>query len=367
MHERWRCIDCSLVEIWHGLDKVAPDFGDTAVTIGVFDGIHRGHRVLVDRTVAAAAAHGYKSVLVTFDPNPAALFAPDGGPVALTTIARRAELVAAAGVDAMLVIPFTKEFAGLSPEEFVREVLGRTLQAKQVFVGQNFSYGKKAAGNAETLQTQGAELGIDVTVVPLVDVHGKGAEPEGAEGEMNSPESPKVEAGELTRVSSTVVRGLLAEGQVGQAAGCLGYFYRLDGAVVHGQGRGGAELGYPTANLEITDGLALPADGVYAAWFSVSPTEQLPEADITGDIAFGVRYPAAVSIGSNVTFGEHIRTVEAYIIGRSGNIYGAQGHLEFVERIRGMEKFDSVAALVARMRQDVEETLSILENHNYHC
>jgi riboflavin kinase/FMN adenylyltransferase len=330
-----------LVEIWNGLDKVPADFGDSVVTVGVFDGIHRGHQQLINQTVQDAKARGVKSILMTFDPNPVALFAPDKVPPALSTVSRRAELVEAAGIDAMLVVAFDKKFASIPADEFVSSVIRDQLHAKAMFVGQNFTYGQKAKGNAETLPEHGRAAGVDVTIVDLVEVTAEGT---------------------TDRDSSTRIRGLLNDGAVAAAAKCLGYYYRVDGRVIPGQGRGGAQLGFPTANIDFAEGLAIPADGVYAAWFTAQPTEARPEADDKGNIEFGERYPAAVSVGTNVTFGDTDRTVEAYVIDREANLYGTYGQIEFVRRIRGMEKFDSVDALIERMNQDVVDTKAILDD-----
>ncbi|MBC6822692.1 bifunctional riboflavin kinase/FMN adenylyltransferase [Corynebacterium sp. LK33] len=327
------------VEIWYGLDNAPEDLGDTVVTIGVFDGIHLGHKRLIAAAVSDARARGVKSLLMTFDPNPVALFAPDKVPPALSTVSRRAELAEAEGIDAMLVVPFDKNFSSIPAEDFVRTVVRDKLNAQAVFVGQNFTYGQKAAGTAETMPEHGRKCGVDVTIVDLLDV---------------------TAADSTERVSSTRIRGLLADGAVSAAASCLGYFYRVDGDVIPGQGRGGAQLGFPTANIDFAEGLAIPADGVYAAWFTVQPTAARPEPDPKGDIEFGVRYPAAVSVGTNVTFGDTDRTVEAYVIDRHADLYGTAGQVEFVDRIRGMEKFDSVEKLIDRMNQDVADTEAIL-------
>ncbi|ALA67237.1 bifunctional riboflavin kinase/FAD synthetase [Corynebacterium lactis] len=329
------------MEIWHGLDNVPADFGDAVVTIGVFDGVHKGHKILVRSAVEEAAARGAKSIMMTFDPNPVALFAPDKVPAGLSTVERRAELAEAQGVDAMLVIAFDKSFASIEPEEFVRVVLGEKLHAKAVYVGENFTYGKMAKGTSESMPGHGEKFGIDVTIVPLLDVEADGV---------------------VERVSSSRIRDLLADGAVEAASDCLGYYYRVDGRVIHGQGRGGAQLGFPTANIDFAEGLAVPADGVYAAWFRATATDLRPTPDANGDIEFGVRYPAAVSVGSNVTFGDTHKTVEAFVIDRHADLYGVDGHIEFVGRIRGMEKFDGLEALIERMNQDVAETRTILEN-----
>lgn len=327
------------MDIWNGLADVPSDLGETVVTIGVFDGLHKGHRILVDAAVAEAARRGVTTVLMTFDPNPVALFAPDKVPPSLSTIARRAELAEATGIDHMLVLTFDREFSQIEAPDFVKDILADKLHAQAVLVGANFTYGSKAKGTSETLPIHGAENNIDVTIVDLLNVDADGVD---------------------ERVSSTRVRALLAEGSIAAANECLGYTFRVDGEVVRGQGRGGAQLGYPTANIDFQEGLALPADGVYAAWFTALPTDARSEPDPEGNIEFGIAYPAAVSVGSNVTFGDTHRTVEAFVLDRHADLYGVAGQVAFVDRIRGMEKFDGIDELIERMDKDVVETREIL-------
>ncbi|MEJ5919650.1 MULTISPECIES: bifunctional riboflavin kinase/FAD synthetase [unclassified Corynebacterium] len=323
------------MEIWHGLEHVPATLGDTVVTIGVFDGIHQGHQQLISQTVEHARERGLPAVLMTFKPHPIALFAPDRAPAALATYDRRAELAEALGIDYFLIVDFTREFASIEPAAFVSDILGKTLHAKAVFVGENFSYGAKAAGTTETMPEHGKAAGIDINVVTLLTCEGE-------------------------RVSSTRVRECLADGDVAGAAQCLDRPHRIEGEVVHGQGRGGAQLGFPTANIDYSEGLAVPADGVYAAWFRVEPGQHRTDIDPDGDIEFGVAYPAAVSVGTNVTFGDTERTVEAFVIDRSANLYGLYGSIDFIQRIRGMEKFDGIEPLIERMNLDVEQTREFL-------
>lgn len=323
------------MDIWHGIEQVPAELGDTVVTIGVFDGIHLGHRRLIGRAVERARELGVPAVLVTFDPHPIAVFAPEKAPATLATWPRRAELAEEIGIDAMLVLRFDRELAAMSPEDFVGDILAGTLHAKAVMVGENFTYGHKAAGTTETLPGQGAAHGIEVEIVELL-----------------------AEGGD--RVSSTRVRGHLAEGNVAAAADCLGRPHRVTGEVIHGQGRGGAQLGFPTANIDVAPGLAVPADGVYAAWFTASEGPERTDVDADGDIELGSAYPAAVSVGTNVTFGDTARTVEAFILDRSADLYGLTGSIDFVGRIRGMEKFDGIDPLIERMNLDVAETRAIL-------
>ncbi|WP_295624210.1 bifunctional riboflavin kinase/FAD synthetase [uncultured Corynebacterium sp.] len=323
------------MDIWHGIDNVPADIGDTVVTIGVFDGIHLGHRRLIGTAVERARALGVPAVLMTFDPHPIAVFAPDRAPATLATWSRRAELAREMGIDAIVVLRFDLELAAMSPEDFVGVILADKLHARVVLVGENFTYGHKAAGTTETLPGHAAAHGIDVEVVELLS-----------------------EGGE--RVSSTRVRGHLADGDVAAAAECLGRPHRLTGEVIHGQGRGGAQLGFPTANIDVAPELAVPSDGVYAAWFTAEEGPSRTDVDPDGDMELGVRYPAAVSVGTNVTFGDTARTVEAFIIDRSADLYGLTGSIDFVDRIRGMVKFDGVEPLIERMNLDVVEAKKIL-------
>ncbi len=330
-----RCRRVGRVDIWHGLENVPADLGDTVVTIGVFDGIHRGHRSLIGAAVDEARALGVPSVLMTFDPHPVALFAPDRAPATLATHERRAELAADLGIDHILVLKFDRAQAAVEPADFVADILHGTLNAHAVFVGENFTYGHKAGGDTTTLPGHAEPFGIDVHVVDLMQLEGE-------------------------RVSSTRVRGHLADGDVAAAAECLGRPHRVTGEVIHGQGRGGAQLGFPTANIDFPDGLAIPADGVYAAWFTATEGPERTDVDADGDIEIGVAYPAAVSVGTNITFGDTARTVEAFIIDRSADLYGLTGSIDFVERLRGMEKFDGIEPLIERMNLDVTETRRIL-------
>lgn len=327
------------MEKWQGLEQVPADLGETVVTIGVFDGIHLGHQQLIHEAVADGKSRGLPVVLMTFAPNPIALFAPDKAPASLTTLDRQAELAAALGIDALLVVRFDREFAAISPEDFVAQILADKLHAVSVFVGENFNYGAKAAGSSETLPEHCAPHGIEAHVVKLV----------------------QVEAGGVTdRVSSTRIRACLDDGDVAAAATLLGRPHRIEGEVVHGQGRGGAQLGFPTANIDFSDGIAVPLDGVYAAWFTAEAGPGRADEDADGDIEFGVAYPAAVSVGTNVTFGDTARTVEAFILDRNADLYGTHGSIDFIGRIRGMEKFDGIEPLIERMNLDVVDTRDIL-------
>ena len=309
------------MQLWRDLDEVpgAGDLGRTVVTIGNFDGVHRGHRAVVRRAREVADRVGVDRVVaVTFDPHPFAVLRPDHAPVQLTTVDERATLLAEAGIDDVLAVPFTTELAAWSPERFVVDILVETLHAAAVVVGANFRFGRKASGDTRTL----ADLGrTHDFVTDTIDLDG----------------GPQV-------WSSTYVRTCLAAGDVTGAAEALGRPVTVTGAVQRGDQRG-RELGYPTANVAATG--AVPADGVYAGWVHGVVDEPLP---------------AAVSVGTNPTFeGERERRVEAYVLDRDDlDLYDRVVTVELVEKVRGMARFDGVEELLEAMAGDVARTRQVL-------
>jgi riboflavin kinase/FMN adenylyltransferase len=310
----------SSVQVWRdGTGGVPADAGRTVVTIGVFDGVHRGHQRIVYRALARAAELRLPAVAVTFEPLPESVVRPVDKPALLTTLPRRLELLGELGIDAVYVIDFNEEFSQRSPEEFVQSVLVDQLRAVDIVVGANFRFGRRAAGDVATLAEIGGAAGFMVDPIQLA----------GPISDPYSEASSKV-------YSSSWIRERVAAGDVEAAADALGRPYRLEGRVVHGDHRG-RELGYPTANLDVAPDLAIPADGVYAGWLN--------------------DMPAAISIGTNPTFAGTGRRVEAYAIDQVGlDLYGATVTLDFVARVRPMVTFDSVDALVAQMALDVEES-----------
>jgi riboflavin kinase/FMN adenylyltransferase len=310
------------LQVWRGLDSVG-EVGPCVVTVGVFDGVHRGHAMLLRRTVEHATARGHMPVALTFDPHPMSVVRPERAPLLLTTIAERVHLLGAAGAEGVLVVPFTPAVAAVPAREFAHSVLVDTLHASMVVVGADFHFGARAYGDVPMLRSVGAEFGFEVDAI---EVQSDGTE----------------------RLSSTRVRELLVAGNVEEAAGILGRPHSVTGPVITGHQRG-RDLGFPTANIASPKGIALPADGVYACWFSDARTED------------GKPMPAAVSIGTNPTFGVWERSIEAYVLDRDDlDLYGHDATVSFVTRLRGMEKFDSVPALVEQMHLDVEETRRVL-------
>ncbi|GAA4849159.1 bifunctional riboflavin kinase/FAD synthetase [Kitasatospora terrestris] len=309
---------------WHGLEEIPGDWGRSVVTIGSFDGVHRGHQLIIGRVVERARELGAKSVVVTFDPHPSEVVRPGSHPPLLAPQPRRAELIEQLGVDAVLVLPFTAEFSKESPEYFVRSVLVDALRARLVVEGPNFRFGHKAAGDVALL----AELGrADDFEVEVLDLQVRGA------------------AGDGEPFSSSLCRRLVAEGDLAGVAEILGRPHRVEGEVVRGAQRG-RELGFPTANVDTVQHSAIPADGVYAGWLT----------------AAGERMPAAISVGTNPTFDGTSRTVEAYAIDRVGlDLYGLHVAVDFLAYLRGMEKFDSIDALLERMADDVKRARELTE------
>lgn len=281
----------------------APAWPDTAVAIGNFDGVHCGHRALL-ATARALASH---VVALTFDPHPSALLAPATAPAALTSLERKLELLAEAGADAIVIEPFTRTLAALSPDAFITEIVLRALSARAIVVGYDFTYGARRAGTVEHLRAHGTRAGIAVDVVAPVEV-----------------------GGEI--VSSTRIRAALAAGDVELAAKLLGRPWDVDGVVVHGAKRGRA-LGVPTANIAPTSPLPL-RPGIYA---------------VTLD-----GRPAVASLGTNPTFvAGNALVLEVHVLDFDGDLYDRHVRVAFVARLRDEARFASVDALLAQIRADI--------------
>ncbi|NEE00038.1 bifunctional riboflavin kinase/FAD synthetase [Phytoactinopolyspora halotolerans] len=335
---------------WTDLGQIPPGFGPSVVTIGNFDGVHRGHQSVLGRMVADARRVGAQSVAVTFDPHPSTLHQPGRAPELITGVSDRLELMAETGLDAVLVQNYTWEFAKQSPEEFVHRFLVDGLRAVTVVVGQDVRFGWENAGDLSTMLALGERYGFSVEVI-----------------EDLSPPGP---SSERRRWSSTWIRELLAAGEVREAADILGRPHRMRGVVVRGDARG-RELGFPTANLSSDSAGMVPADGVYAGWLTRVSRASTPgesaaassgesAADEAADEA-ATRLPAAISIGTNPTFDGLTRRVEAYVIDRTDlDLYDDEVLLEFVERLRPTLRFDSVDELITTMNADVAAAREIL-------
>lgn len=325
---------------WRGLDAAPAGWGRCVVTIGVFDGVHRGHRQIIGRAIERARAAGEPSVVVTFDPHPSEVVRPGSHPAQLTTTRFKADLLEAIGVDVVQVLPFTHALSQHGPEQFAHDVLVSGLHASAVVVGESFRFGHRAAGDVSLLTTLGRRFGFAVEGVPLL----RRAEPAGLGSTAGSTVGSTVgSTGEATAWSSTLVRTLVAAGDVESAAVALTREHRVEGLVVRGDQRG-RELGYPTANLAPVPHAAVPADGVYAG--------RLVRTGRAGE----ERLPAAISIGTNPTFEGRERRVEAYVLDFSGDLYGEAVALDLTARLRPTLTFDGVGDLVEQMARDVERT-----------
>lgn len=308
------------MDIVRGLEALPLPDGPSVVTVGFFDGVHLGHQQVLRRTVEAAREQGARSVAVTFDRHPREILTPGSEPRLLTTVERKAGLIEDTGIDVLLVLAFTEELSRVPAEAFVRDVLVKGLHAVHSRVGANFTFGHKAAGTVQTLHEVGAPLGMTADEVELFTFDGR-------------------------IVSSSSIRDALASGDLVWPTTALGRRVVVDGEVVSGAGRGKG-LGYPTANLRTWPRLLLPGQGIYAG---------------VAELFDGSRYPAAIDVGTNPTFGVEPLHVEAFLLDfPDANLGGQQLAVEFWERLRDEVRFDSVDDLVAAIADDVDRTRSIV-------
>jgi riboflavin kinase/FMN adenylyltransferase len=319
------------VQRWRGLEAVPTGWGRSVVTVGVFDGVHRGHQKLIGRAVQRGRERDLPAVVVTFDPHPAELVRPGSHPARLTSLSRRADLVAELGVQAFCVLPFSVELSRTPPAEFAHEVLVERLHAADVVVGRNFTFGHRAQGDVPMLTTLGERFGFGVEGLDLITDDG-------------------------VTFSSTYIRACIDAGDMDAAAVALGRPHRVEGVVVHGDRRG-RELGFPTANISTPPYTALPADGVYAGRFAIGANGAGPDHPAKSRLL-----PAAISVGTNPTFSGRERTVEAYVLDVDEDFYGFEVAVDFVHRLRGMERYDSIDELIAQMHADVARTRELIDD-----
>ena len=305
-----------MTAVVRGLEAVGHE--PSVVTIGNFDGVHRGHQVLLRRAVALAERNGARSVAVTFDPHPAVLLRADAAPPRLQTLEDRVATLAAAGLDTVLVLPFTRELASSTPAAFVAEVLAGSLAAVRVVVGTNFRFGAKAAGDVVTLLELGEQHGFAPEAVTLLEMDGR-------------------------RISSSAIREHLQDGDLAWATVALGRPYQLGGIVIRGDGRGRG-IGFPTANLALDPDLVVPATGVYAGHALLD----------------GSWVPAVTNVGLRPTFDGTTRTVEVHLLDVDRDLYGQQLAFRFLHRLRSEQRFDGVEALVAQIGADVARARGLL-------
>jgi riboflavin kinase/FMN adenylyltransferase len=297
----------------------------TVLTIGAYDGVHLGHRAVIEEVRRLAAERGCRSAVVTFDRHPAQVVRPESAPRLLTDLDQKLELLAETGVDATVLVHFDEERSHESPEDFVREVLVECLRVRAVVVGEDFHFGHHRRGNVALLRELGAEAGFQVEPLELL---------------------PRTD-GVPEPVSSTAIRRALAGGDVDVAARLLGRPFEARGIVVTGDQRGRL-LGFPTANVEVPNQLCLPADGVYAGWY------ERPDGSIQ---------PCAINLGRRPTFYEHAEhsLLEAHLLDFQDDLYGERARVRFVAFLRSERKFDGIDALVTQLKHDVEAARAALE------
>jgi riboflavin kinase/FMN adenylyltransferase len=300
------------MDVRHGLDALPLDDRPSVATVGFFDGVHRGHQAVFDRVHAEARARDVRSVAVTFDRHPREVLTPGREPRLMTTVERRAELIAACGIDVLVVLPFDRDFSMVPADAFVADILVGGVHAVHAAMGANFTFGFKALGTMENLSQLGRPFGLTSEAVPLVEIEGR-------------------------TVSSTSIREALAAGDLAWPREALGRRFVLDGEVVTGHGRGKG-LGYPTANLRTWPRLLLPGQGIYAG---VAEHR-------------GLRYRTAFDVGTNPTFGVEPLHVEAFLLDYEGrDLPGEPLSIEFWARVRDEQKYDDIEALVAAIARDV--------------
>jgi riboflavin kinase/FMN adenylyltransferase len=306
------------MDVLTGVDSLPIEAESTAVTVGFFDGVHRGHQAVLGRTVDVAADRGLTSVAITFDRHPREILTPGREPQLLTTPETKTRLIAGLGIDVLAILEFTEQFSRWPPEEFVRRVMLDGLHIRHAVVGSNFTFGHRAAGTLAALADLGAARGFSVEGVALLEIGGR-------------------------PVSSSSIRQALADGDLGWPREALGRRYTVEGTVVPGAGRG-AGLGFPTANLEVWPRILLPGEGVYAA-----------KADLDGEA-----HVAAVNVGTNPTFGGEPLHVEAHLLDFDGDIMGRRMAVEFWERLRDEVRFDLPEDLARQIKYDVERTRALV-------
>ena len=298
----------------------------SVITIGAYDGVHRGHQAVIDEVKQLAAECDCRSVVVTFDRHPASVVRPESAPNLLTDLDQKLELLAATGIDATVLVRFDEQQSFESATDFVERVLVRCLATRTVVVGEDFHFGRQRSGNVALLRELGAAHDFTVDGKELVP-------------RLDGVEEP---------ISSTAIRRALAGGQVELAGEMLGRAFEARGPVVRGDQRG-RQLGFPTANVEVPNKVCLPADGVYAGWY------QRPD---------GIVHPCAINLGRRPTFYEHAdhSLLEAHLLDFSGDLYGETARVSFTHFLRSERKFEGIDALIAQLKHDIEHARASLES-----
>jgi len=312
------------MKVFNHLDQIIEPFKHAVITIGNFDGVHIGHQALFHEAIEKAETIGGTSVAMTFEPHPLRVMNPNNHPPLITLYEQKAELIERTGLNVLICVPFTLEFAALSAEQFVRDVLVQKIGMKAIVVGQDYSFGKNRQGDLDLLKSFGPEYGFEVIVAAWINSARALAE----------------------RISSTKIRQLIKDGRMEQAEKMLGRNYQLRGIVVTGRDRGGKVLGIPTANINLQDELC-PKTGIYAVTVECE----------------GKQHRGVANIGYSPTFEDHEFTVEVHILDFSDNIYGKKIRVNFIKRIRDEIKFSNISELIDQIKLDIAAAREILKNN----
>ncbi len=304
------------------LRLIQEPFENAVITIGNFDGVHHGHRVLINSTIEKAKAIGGTSVAITFEPHPIKVLVNGSPPPLITIYEQKIELMEQTGIDVLVVIPFTPDFASMDARQFIEELLVKQLGMRAIVVGNDYSFGKDREGNIDLLRSYSATLGFDIIIPDWV----------------NDPDSDE-------RISSTLIRDTIRKGDVGKVRHFLGRYYQVRGKVVSGRNRGGKLLGFPTANLTLKDELC-PETGVYA---------------VTVECSHG-HFNGVANIGYSPTFDDHLFTVEVHILDFNHDLYDQEIRVNMIEKLRDEKKFNGIAELSDQIRKDIEKARTILDN-----
>jgi riboflavin kinase/FMN adenylyltransferase len=309
------------MKLFNHLDQIIEPFKNAVITIGNFDGVHIGHQALFHEAIEKAEAIGGTSVAMTFDPHPLRVMKPNNHPPLITLYEQKSELMERTGIEVLICVPFTREFAAQTAEQFVRDLLVQKIGMKAIVVGQDYSFGKNRQGDLELLKSFGPEYGFEVIVAGWIKSARALAE----------------------RISSTRIRQLVADGRMEHAEKMLGRHYQIRGKVVTGRDRGGKLLGIPTANINLHDELC-PKTGIYAVTVECE----------------GKQHRGVANIGDSPTFEDHEFTVEVHILDFSDNIYGKKIRVNFIKRIRDEKKFSDISELIAQIKLDIAAAYEIL-------
>ncbi len=321
------------MEVLRGIDGLDGRRTPAAITIGNFDGVHLGHRAIINRLRALAGETGSVPTVLTFDPHPQAVLRGHA-PLALATPERKLALLHAAGVLRVVVMPFDRSVSEIEPEDFVRDVLVGRLGARAVAVGSNFRFGHKARGGVAMLAAMGSDLGFAFEAVPVSELEGR-------------------------RLSSTEIRKAIGGGDVAWAAKALGRLHSVPGRIIRGKGRG-VGLGFPTANLEPPEGFCVPGLGIYAGFLDIPGGRAQPGGGETQHL------DAAISVGTNPTFGDNPTSIEAYALDFDGNLYGEEGEISLAAWLREERVFPSAGALSEAIAEDVASVRRVLQAYADH-